>query len=103
LTVGDIAVVRGESVSVTRQPGSEVTNELSWRQGILIFKHITLGEAAAEFNRYNSTQLIVTPDVAPMKIDGTFATGSVGPFARMAEFALGLHVQNENGQIVISR
>jgi transmembrane sensor len=103
LTQGDVAIATADSISVAKKPSEAVTNELAWRQGILVFKHITLGDAAMEFNRYNSTQLIVTADVAPLKIDGTFATGSVGPFARMAEFALRLHVQNENGQIVISR
>ena len=103
LTGGDVAFATADSMSVTKKSPEAVTNTLAWRQGILVFRHVTLGEAAAEFNRYNSTQLIVTPDIAPLKIDGTFATGSVGPFARMAEFALRLHVQDENGQIVISR
>ena len=103
LTRGDVAVATAGSISITRRNTEAVENELAWRQGTLVFKHVTLGDAAGEFNRYNSTQLIVTPDVASLKIDGTFATGSVGPFARMAEFALGLHVQDENRQIVISR
>jgi transmembrane sensor len=103
LTGGDVAFATADSMSISKKSADVVTNELAWRQGILVFKHITLGDAAVEFNRYNSTQLVVTPDIASLKIDGTFATGSVGPFARMAEFALGLHVQDENGQIVISR
>ena len=68
-----------------------------------MFDHATLAEAAAEFNRYNDTKIVVAPDVAHLMINGTFDAGSVGPFTRMAQFAFGLEIEKRGKEIVVFR
>jgi len=104
LTPGDVAVASSGVISVERRPSRELSAELGWRRGLLIFYHTSLAEAAVEFNRYNSTKLIIADDgVAQRRINGTFLANNVEVFGNVAKAALGLHVRNEENRIVISQ
>jgi transmembrane sensor len=85
-----------------KKPARELSNELGWRRGMLIFRHETLGEAAAEFNRYNTEKIVVDPSVAHLEIRGTFHTVDIALFARMTEKALGLHTSRKGNEISIT-
>lgn len=102
LTPGEIAIATANSISVTRIPPRQITNALAWRIGKLAFTHVTLAEAASEFNRYNQTKLVIDPKVADLQVSGTFDAGSVGTFANMARFAFGLRVEKRHHEIVVS-
>lgn len=104
LTPGDVAVATADSVSVTRESSKDLANALGWRSGVLVFRHATLGEAAAEFNRYNSVKLVI-PDkeTAALKIYGVFRTDNIEDFTRLAEMVLGLHVAHNANELVITR
>lgn len=103
LTPGENAVATADTLSVSKLPARTISNALAWRQGKLVFSHVTLAEAAAEFNRYNGTKLIVEPDAADLKVSGTFDAGSIGPFTNMAKLAFGLHAEQHDHHILISR
>ena len=71
---------------------------------MLVFKHTTLADAAAEFNRYNREKLVIAdPAAAKLTIDGTFPTNDVGAFTDAAQTIFGLQVKNHGDEIVISR
>jgi transmembrane sensor len=103
LKPGEIAVTNVNALSVTREPLDEIVDQLAWRRGMLVFRHVTLAEAAAEFNRYNARKLVIADDIAGLKINGTFAKGSLDAFSRTAQYALGLHVASLDREIVLSR
>jgi transmembrane sensor len=104
LTPGEVAVAPADKLSVTQRPVRKLTSELSWRQGQLIFTETTLGNAVAEFNRYNTTKLVVSdPTIARMKINGTFPTDGAEMFARVAQHILQLRAAKRGDEIVISR
>lgn len=104
LTPGEVAVATADKLAVTQRPVRKLTSELSWRQGQLIFTETTLGDAAAEFNRYGITKLVVNdPAVARMKINGTFPTDGAEMFARVAQHILQVHAAKRGDEIVISR
>jgi transmembrane sensor len=104
LTPGDVAVATADSLSLHRKPEAELANKLSWRQGLLIFKHTTLADAAAEFNRYNTEKLIIAnQSVGRLKIYGTFRAGNASQFAAAAQELLGLKLERSGQDIVISR
>ncbi len=104
LTPGEVAVATADTISVAQRPVQRLTDELGWRQGQLIFTETTLGNAATEFNRYNTTKLVVDdPVVARMKINGTFPTAGAEMFARVAQHILQLQVAKRGDEIVISR
>jgi len=104
LKPGDVAIATANKLAVLQQPVRKLTSELSWRQGQLIFTETTLGDAAAEFNRYGTTKLVVNdPAIARMKINGTFPTDGAEMFARIAQHILQLHTAKRGDEIVISR
>jgi transmembrane sensor len=104
LTQGYVAAATGNAMVVSKRSIQSLTNELSWRQGVLVFDEAALGEAAAEFNRYNSEHLVIAdPEVARLVIDGTLPTNDIDGFARLAQTVLGLHVERHANEIVISR
>jgi transmembrane sensor len=102
LKPGDVATATTGTMFVAKESLKRLDNELSWRRGLLVFKHTTLAAAASEFNRYNRQQLIIAdPAAASLTIDGTFPVNNVGDFAKLAEVVLGLKVEHHGGEIVI--
>ena len=103
LTPGDEVVATAQSMSVAKKPASEIAAELSWRNGILVFRRATLGEAAAQFNRYNREKLVVADaKAAAIRIDGTFPTDGVSIFTDAIHNVFGLRIENRARTIVIS-
>ncbi len=104
LTPGDVAVATAKTISVTRESAQALTDQLSWRKGVLVFDRTTLAEAAAEFNRYNRDKLVIADDsIARRAIGGTFPTDNLEAFIGVTQDLLGLHVKRNGHEIVISR
>jgi|HubBroStandDraft_2_1064218.scaffolds.fasta_scaffold152607_2 transmembrane sensor len=104
LRPGDVAVATDNSVSVMRKSPQVLSDISAWRSGMLVFRDTPLAEAAAEFNRYNRTKLVVADAaVANLKIDGTFRTDNVEGFVGMAEHVLDLRVHGLGDNMTISR
>jgi transmembrane sensor len=104
LMPGDVAVATDRSLNVSRKMASQLTDEIAWRRGMLVFHNTSLADAADQFNRYNVVKLMV-PDnrAAAMTINGTFRTDGVEQFARVTRDVFGLHVEDRGSDIVIGR
>jgi transmembrane sensor len=104
LTPGDVAIATANAISVTSKSTKVLSDELSWRQGLLVFKYATLQDAAAEFNRYNRKKIVIAdPKVARLTIVGTFPSNDVNAFTDAAQAIFGLKIENRNGTIAITR
>jgi transmembrane sensor len=104
LTPGDVAVATANSMSVVKKSARDLTYDLGWRRGLLMFHNTTLLDAAAEFNRYNDNKLIVSDrDAARLRINGTFPVHDVAVFARVAKDVFGLRVKSDANGTTISR
>jgi transmembrane sensor len=104
LKPGDVAVATANSLAVSRKPEAALADQLAWRSDMLAFKYATLAEAAAEFNRYNQTKIVIAdPRITGLTIYGNFPTRDVAGFADAAQVSLKLHVENRKGEIVITR
>jgi transmembrane sensor len=101
LTRGDMVLADGASLVVTHKPVDAVVERLSWREGMLTFDQSTLGEAAAEFNRYNRKQVVVRGAAANVRIGGAFEAGNVDAFARLLRQAYGLQVTDDGSQVTV--
>lgn len=66
---------------------------LAWRQGEIVLDGRTLGDAAAEFNRYNRRQLAVETPLAERRMVGRFRTDDVEGFARSAAAVAGGRIE----------
>ncbi|MDB6087997.1 MAG: hypothetical protein JWN85_781 [Gammaproteobacteria bacterium] len=101
---GDIAIGLGASTMVISQPVAAVEDTLTWRDGRLVFHGSSLTEVAADFNRYNRQQLLISdPSVAAIRISGTFKASNVEAFVRLLKQAYGLKVDlTADGKLKIS-
>lgn len=80
---------------------TQVARQLAWREGLLMFDGETLGQAAAEVNRYTQTPVTIDdPALARRAFVGVFQVGDVKAFARAAAAAFDAHVaEKEDGSI----
>jgi len=103
LTQGDVAMVAANKISMTRKSVEALTGELTWRQGILVFHHTPLQQAANELNRYNHIKLVIgDAAAAKLTMNGSFPANDVSAFTEAARDVFGLRVENRGNEIVIS-
>jgi transmembrane sensor len=79
VAAGEVLLTANQQVMVHNSGSAEPVREidsqraLAWAQGRLIFQNDQLGQAIAEFNRYNHVQLTVTdPELAAKPVSGVF-------------------------------
>jgi len=103
LKPGDDAIATSFSISVTRKSPGELADELAWRRGILVFRNSQLADVVREFNRYNTTKLVIAdPAIADRKITANAQLNDYESFLQFAEAELKLRVDREGGTIIIS-
>jgi transmembrane sensor len=104
LTAGSIAQASEAGVLVQTRQLAEVEESLSWRQGVLVFHQITLAEASAEFNRYNTRKIVIEdPGIASMQVAGSFRANNVEAFVRLLERGYPLRAEERGDQLVLTQ
>jgi len=97
---------RAEAGHIRHAERSQVQTEqrMAWRAGRIVFDGATLGDAVAEFNRYNERQLVLADrTAAALPIGGSFAPTNLDGFVRLLEQGFGLQAQADSERIVLSR
>jgi transmembrane sensor len=103
-------VSAGERTFVSDQAGAampapaalEINRHLAWRDGQIVLDGDAFGEAAAEFNRYNSRKiLIVGQDLSEEKLVGWFRTNEPESFARAAAASFGAQITVRGDAILV--
>lgn len=104
LTAGNTAFVPyagAARTDIAYQP-AEVTRKLAWREREIILKQETLSDAAAEFNRYNAVQIVISdPALNHERLVGGFRVDEPDSFARAVHAALDVPVEIDDTHIVI--
>jgi transmembrane sensor len=104
LKPGDVLVATATTMAVTRKTATTLSDKLGWRKGVIVFRHTTLADAAAEFNRYSNTQLSIKGDaVARLTVVGTFRANDMASFVEVAQTIFGLKAERRGNEIVLSR
>jgi transmembrane sensor len=104
LSAGDRAVMTGRTTLTVARDMAYVDANLAWRDGVLRLDGIELGEAAAQFNRYNRKRLtVVGPQLVAIRIGGVFSPYNLDGFARLLRDAYGLKIRESEKEIKISR
>jgi len=102
LNPGDVAFANGRSVTLERRPGRQLDEAIAWRKGLLIFDNTTLAEAAAEFNRYNTTKITISGiDGRQFKLNGAIRVNDREEFVRLARNLFGLKVDQRKDETII--
>lgn len=78
----------------------EIDRALAWRSGQIVLDGETLGEAVAEFNRYNARKIVIEDQaLSHERLVGWFRTDEPESFARAAANMLGFQVIDRGDQI----
>jgi len=81
---------------------SAVDRALAWRTGRIDLAGETLAAAAADFNRYNTQQIVVDdPDLAREQLYGVFRTDDPEGFVRAVEASLGARVVRRSDREIV--
>lgn len=88
---GSVATVRNGRVDATMAEEDDITSRLAWTTGRLMFQGEKLSDVVEELNRYNQRKLQVTdPDIAELRIGGTFQATDPDGFARALGATFGI-------------
>lgn len=104
LEPGDEVIATSGNLTTIRKTIQQVSDQLGWRRGVIVFKHTTLADAAAEFNRYNPNRIMLgSGAVAALKIDGTFPSDDPDAFVEITQDILHLRVEKRGQNIVLTK
>ena len=102
LSAGEAAIVLPDRVSVSRVEPQQLESRLAWTTGRLEFRGETLGEAVAEFNRYNRRQLkLADRSLATLRVGGTFNATDPESFAAALTSAFNLKVDPADSDAIV--
>jgi transmembrane sensor len=103
LTAGSVAHARRSDVLVQKRSDTEIDRTLTWRTGILTFRDTPLADAVAEFNRYNTRQIVIDdPKLGFVKIGGIFRATDLDPFVHLLEEGFHIRSTVEEERIVLA-
>ena len=97
-----LIVTKADGTLVAHKSQHDIADRLSWRQGMLIFDQDSLAAAAAEFNRYSNTQIIVVGPARDLRIGGRFRPDNVEVFVSLIKEGFGLRIERTGTEIVVS-
>jgi transmembrane sensor len=105
LDAGEYATFRsGEASPVTGSAPAAIERSLAWRSGEISLENETLGNAVAQFNRYNRVRLVVEDEaLARERLVGLFKLDDPALFAETLATSLDLSVQVTASEIRLAR
>lgn len=103
LAAGAGVLLAGPISPVIVKSPAEIERGLAWRNGEIALDGESLGEAAAQFNRYNSRQILIEdPRLAQERFVGLFRTNEPESFAAAVATSIGAKVSEDERYIRLS-
>jgi len=104
LAAGNRIQLVGYTAPVMAESPSEIERSLAWRNGEIALDGESLGDAASQFNRYNSRQIVIEDaDLARERFVGLFRTNEPESFAAAVAATIGAKVSEDDKIIRLSR
>lgn len=103
VSAGEQLSTSGGDVAVIPISARQLSSELAWREGAIVFDGEPLSVAVAEIERYTDSRIVISdPLVAHLKVGGRFRTDDVQGFFDGLQAALPVAVHHAaDGQIYI--
>ena len=101
LAAGEQLSTASTGYAVQRVSPAQLSSEMAWREGAIIFDGESLAQAIAEIERYTEARIVVTdPGVAALRVGGRFRTDDVQGFFQGLEAALPVSVRRTPDGVV---
>jgi transmembrane sensor len=98
---GEVADVRNGDITLRPESVEDIERSLAWQTGEIDLDDVTLTEAVAAFNRYNTRQIVIgDPSLQQIRISASFNPHNVDGFLRLLDHQV--HSQVQNGEIVLT-
>lgn len=82
----------------------EIERALAWQGSNLVFDATPLSQVVAQFNRRNTSQLVIVRDeLSDLRISGRFRADSVEGFAELMESSFGVAVSRRGNDILLGQ
>jgi len=103
LSAGQALSTAAPDYSVRPVTEAQLSNDLAWRAGEIIFDGKPLGDAVAEIERYTDARIVITdPQTAALRVGGRFRTDNVPAFFDALQAALPVSIRRApNGAVYI--
>jgi transmembrane sensor len=101
LSAGQRLSTAGRDYAVMPVSAQQLSSELAWREGAIIFDGEPLSEAIAEIERYTDARIIVSdPQIAALRVGGRFRTGDLQEFFDALQTALPVSIRHTTPGVV---
>jgi transmembrane sensor len=98
LNAGERLSTASRNYVVTPVTPQQMSSELAWREGAIIFDGEPLSEAIAEIERYTDARIVVSdPEIARLRVGGRFRTGDMQEFFDALQTALPVSIRHADG------
>lgn len=78
VSAGEVAIVEDDEITIRRPSAQEIEAELSWQQGILVFRGETLEAVVEEVQRYTTARIVIADEaIRDVRVGGRFRVGDV--------------------------
>jgi transmembrane sensor len=101
LNAGERLSTASHDYAVTPITAQQLSSELAWREGAIVFDGEPLSEAIAEIERYTDARIVVSdPEIAGLRVGGRFRTANVQEFFDALQTALPVSIRHVNAGLV---
>src|SRR6266481_3266843 len=101
LNAGERLSTASRDYAVTPITAQQLSSELAWREGAIIFDGEPLAEAIAEIERYTDARIVISdPQIAGLRVGGRFRTGDVQEFFDALQTALPVSIRRTDTGLV---
>jgi transmembrane sensor len=101
LRAGEQLSTASADYSVHEVSPTELSSEMAWREGAIVFDGKPLAEAIAEIERYTDARIVVSnPETAALKVGGRFRTDDMQGFFDGLQSALPVSVRRAPDGVV---
>ena len=102
LVAGARAVVTPQKIDAPVELSEkDLARAVAWKSGIIDLNGQTLGEAAAEFNRYNRQIVVISPALAGHRVVGRFQATDPQAFVSAAAAMLDARLRTDGEQLIL--
>lgn len=89
---------------VTRSAKSDVSDAVAWRDRVLVFQGTPIADVAAEYNRYNTSQVLLDdPDIEQLQMSGTYSADRPQNLVSYLEEAFPVLVTRQGNNWIITK
>lgn len=102
ISKGEKAILSGLNQQVEKISDGEMTAQLSWQQGNIVFRGETLDEAVLEFNRYSDKIFVIQdPSLKQIRIAGVFKIGDTPSLLSTLQNNFDIQYQYDKGNKIL--